>query len=321
MPNIFKNSDNLFVLFRKCALHTNYVCRYGIVIYVVNLFIYNVNVLIIISFHVKKILLLCFTIFVFFSCNTSKNIIYLQDLGKTVNFDDSTLAKRPDVVIKPGDLLTITVNSNTPEAALPFNLPLLPGGEGMQNYGMAKSAISSGAGLQNYLVDNTGNLDFPVLRRIKAAGITKTELVQFIKSRIYPHYMKEEPIITVRYANYKVSILGEVAKPGAYNVDDEKLDLLEAIAMAGDLTIYGQRANVLLIREDFEGNKTTYRIDLRDKRLVNSPFYFLQQNDVLYVQPNNPRSRGSALGAAEALTISVVGTLISLTSLIINIVK
>lgn len=269
----------------------------------------------------KKVFLLCFTVFAFFSCNTSKNIIYLQNAGKPIDFKDSTVALRPEVVIKPGDLLTITVNNNTPEAAQPFNLPLLPGGEGMQNYGMAKSTISSGAGLQNYLVDNTGNLDFPVLGRLKVAGITKGDLVRLIKSRIYPHYMKEEPIITVRYANYKVSILGEVSKPGAYNVDDEKLDILEAIAMAGDLTIYGQRANVLLIREDFNGIKTTYRIDLRNERLIDSPFYYLQQNDVLYVQPNNPRSRGSALGAAEALTISVVGTLISLTSLIINIVK
>lgn len=269
----------------------------------------------------KKISLLILIAIAILSCNTRKNVVYLQNAGKQIEYNDSTNALRPEVTIKSGDLLTITVNNITPEAAQPFNLPLLPGGDGMNHYGIAKSTISSGAGLQNYLVDNDGNIDFPVVGRLKVNGLKKSELIQLLKSKIYPQYMKEEPIITVRYANYMVSILGEVARPGAYKIDDEKLDILEALAMAGDLTIYGERTNILLIREDQMGNKTSFRIDLRDKRLINSPYYFLQQNDVLYIQPNNPRSRGSALGAAETLTISVVGTLISLTSLIINIVK
>ena len=133
--------------------------------------------------------------------------------------------------------------------------------------------------------------------------------------------MKEEPIITVRFANYKVSVLGEVNRPGAYQIDNEKVTIIDALATAGDLTIYGRRDNILLLRESENGTKTTYRIDLRDKRLIYSEFYYLEQNDVIYVQPNNPRARGSALGAAEAITVSVVGTLISLTSLIINVIK
>jgi len=270
---------------------------------------------------VRKLILLFTVCILLFSCNTIKEIAYLQDAGTPIDFKSGEQAIRPDAILKPGDLLIITVNSNTPEAAQPFNLPLIPGGEGLNSYGISKANISGGAGLQNYLVDIEGNINFPILGKIHVAGMKKNELTTLLKSKIYPFFMKEEPIITARFANYKISVLGEVNRPGAYNVDNEKLDLFEAIAMVGDLTIYGRRDNVLLIREDEKGKKTTYRIDLRDKRLLDSPYFYLQQNDVLYVQPNNPRSRGAALGAAEALSISVVGTLISLTSLIINIVK
>lgn len=269
----------------------------------------------------KKIIPIIAVCILFASCNTTKDIAYLQDAGTPIEFKSGEKALRPDATLKPGDLLTITVNSNTPEAAQPFNLPLIPGGEGMNSYGISKTSISGGAGIQNYLIDIEGNLNFPILGKLQVAGLKKNELIVLLKSKIYPYFMKEEPIITVRFANYKISVLGEVNRPGAYEVNNEKLDLFEALAMVGDLTIYGRRDNVLLLREDQNGNKTTYRIDLRDKRLIDSPYFYLQQNDVLYIQPNNPKSRGSALGAAEALTISVVGTLISLTSLIINIIK
>jgi len=270
---------------------------------------------------VKKIIPIIAICILFASCNAIKDIAYLQDAGTPIEYKSDEKAIRPDATLKPGDLLTITVNSNTPEAAQPFNLPLIPGGEGMNSYGIAKTSISGGAGIQNYLIDIDGNLNFPVLGQMQVAGMKKNDLIQLLKSKIYPRYISEEPIITVRFANYKISVLGEVNRPGAYDVNNEKLDLFEAISMVGDLTIYGRRDNVLLIREDQNGKKTTYRIDLRDKRLIDSPYFYLQQNDLLYVQPNNPRSRGAALGAAEALSISVVGTLISLTSLIINIVK
>lgn len=273
------------------------------------------------TYQVSKFFLFIAFILLFVSCDTYKNVVYMQDAGVAIGFNDNDKALRPDATLKPGDLLTITVNSNTPEASQPFNLPLVPGGEGMNSYGISKTSISGGAGIQNYLIDIDGNLVFPVLGKLHVAGIKKNELINLLKNKIYPFYMKEEPIITVRFANYKVSILGEVNRPGAYDVNNEKLDLFEAVAIAGDLTIYGRRDNVLLVRENEKGVRTTYRIDLRDKRIIDSPFFYLQQNDILYIQPNNPRARGSALGSAEALSISVVGTLISLTSLIINIVK
>lgn len=269
----------------------------------------------------RKLFLTFAVVMTLYSCNTYKKVVYLQDTGQQIEYKDSVQSAIPDPILKTGDLINITVNTNIPEAAQAFNLPLIPGGEGMNSYGISKTSISGGAGLQNYLIDTQGYLTFPVIGKLKVSGLKKSQLVNLLKTSIYPKYMKEEPIITVRFANYKVSVLGEVNRPGAYQIDNEKVTIIDALATAGDLTIYGRRDNILLLRESENGTKTTYRIDLRDKRLIYSEFYYLEQNDVIYVQPNNPRARGSALGAAEAITVSVVGTLISLTSLIINVIK
>ena len=272
--------------------------------------------------NVKKILFSLLIVSLFSSCDAYKKVVYLQNSGTVASLDANSLKAVPDPVLKAGDLLTITVNSLNAEAAAPFNLPVVPGGEAMKMYSIGSgSSLSGGASLQNYLIDVQGDLVFPVLGKIHAAGLTKTALSELLTSKIYPAYLKDEPIITIRYANYKVSVLGEVNRPGIFAIDNERISILEAIAQAGDLTIYGQRENVLLIRENEKGERISYRIDLRNPKLVTSDYYYLQQNDVLYIQPNNPKSRGSALGSAESLSISIVGTLISLTSLMINILK
>lgn len=237
-----------------------------------------------------------------------------------VSYNDSTASPIPDVTLKVGDLLTITVNSNTPEAAMPFNLPLIPNQSGFNSYNQGNAMSGSGGSLQNYLVDTNGDIMFPIIGKIPAAGMTKSELSSYINQEISPRYIKENPIITIRYANFKVSVLGEVNRPGVCAIDNEKISIFEAIAMSGDLTIFGKRDNVLLIREN-NGKRETIRLDLRDKRLISSPYYFLQQNDILYIQPNDPKSRSSALSTAETISISVVGTLISLTSLLVNLLK
>ena len=199
---------------------------------------------------------------------------------------------------------------------MPFNLPVVPS---QNTYSM--TTVTSGTGsLQNYLVDTRGEITFPIIGKIHAAGMTKTDLVNFIKDKIYPRYIKEDPIISIRYANFRVSVLGEVNRPGVCSIDNEKVSILDAIAMAGDLTIYGKRDNVLLIREN-NGKRETVRIDLRNPRLLNSPYYYLQQNDLLYIQPNNPKANSSALGSMEAFSVSLIGTLISLTSFVIAILK
>lgn len=263
-----------------------------------------------------------FTLLLFAACSVNKEIPYLIDAGKVAVLTDSDVPfPIPDPVFQVGDMLVITVNANNPEAASPFNLPLVPAGTASYNPTSVQiSSYVSGGNLQNYLVDNQGDIIMPIIGKIHVAGMTKTAMTQVLKSKIYPRYIKEEPIILVRFANFNVSVLGEVARPGNFIIPNDKISIFEAIATAGDLSIYGRRDNVLLIREGTTGRETI-RLDLRDKRLVNSSYYYLQQNDVLYIQPNEPKSRSSALSTAEILSVSLVGTLISLTSLMVTIFK
>jgi polysaccharide export outer membrane protein len=268
----------------------------------------------------SKIMVTVFAVMILTGCNAYKKVIYLQNAGKQAVMNDSVMAPIPEPTLKVGDLLIITVNTATPELSMPFNLPLVPT-LGMNYYNPSQSAISTySGGLQNYLVDTQGNIVLPVLGKMHVLGMTKDALADSIKQQIYPRYLKETPIILIRYANFNVSVLGEVARPNNYLIDNEKVSILDAIAMAGDLTIYGRRDNVLLIRQGAKGRESI-RIDLLDKNLINSPYYYLQQDDVLYIQPNNPKSRSSQLSTAETLSVSVVGTLISLTSIIITLVK
>ena len=253
-------------------------------------------------------------------CDTYQKVIYLQDAGKAAVMTDTVSSHVPDAVLKVGDLLTITVNSNTAEAAMPFNLPLVPT-LSMQDYNPSRSTISNySGGLQNYLIGTDGNITFPIIGKLHVDGMTKNALADLIKTKIYPRYIKEEPIISIRYANFSISVLGEVARPNTFLVNNEKISILEALATAGDLTIYGRRDNVLLVRQTPEGRQSI-RIDLRDKNLIYSPYYYLQQNDVIYVQPNETKTKTSAIGTAETISISIVWTLISLTSLIVTLVK
>ena len=273
--------------------------------------------------NLKSISLLVFLVSVLLlsGCKASQEITYLQGAGKAAVMDSTSMAPIPDAVIKKGDLLTITVNSLTPELAKPFNLSLVPTTE-MGEYSQTNAtAMTSGSGgLQNYLVDNKGFINFPLIGKISVEGITKVALSEKIKSLIYPRYITEEPIITIRYVDFGISVLGEVARPGTFKINNESCTILEAIALAGDLTISGKRDNVLLIRQ--AGNlRESIRLDLRDKNLINSPYYFLQQDDVLYVQPNDVKARSSKIGTAESLSLSAVSTLISITTLIISIVK
>lgn len=271
---------------------------------------------------VPKIVFGFITLLLFSACNVNKEIPYLIDAGKIAVLTDSDIpVSIPDPVFQVGDLLVITVNADTPEAATPFNLPLVP--SGVTAYNPTSSQITSYGGsgsLQNYLVDTNGNITMPIVGKIHVAGMTKSGLIKVLKDKIYPRYIKEEPIILVRFANFNVSVLGEVTHPGNFIIPNDKVSIFEAIALAGDLSIFGRRDNVLLIREG-AGGRETIRLDLRDKRLVNSSYYYLQQNDVLYIQPNDPKSRSSALSTAETLSLSLVGTFISLTSLLVTILK
>ena len=249
------------------------------------------------------------------SCGSTKNIPYLVDAEQLSEKQLKETAMIYEAKIMPKDILTVTVNTTVPEAAVPFNLPLAPANSGAIN----TTQLTYGAGLQNYIVDNAGNIEFPVLGTLHVAGLTRVQVQNLIKGKIYPEFLKEEPVINVRFQNYKISVLGEVARPGSFTATNEQCTLFDALAMAGDLTIYGKRENVMLIREYADGSKGVYRINLQDKDLVLNPqIYYLQQNDVLIVEPNKTKARASSIGSSETFTISIISTLISVATLIIT---
>ena len=170
--------------------------------------------------------------------------------------------------------------------------------------------------------DNNGNIEFPVVGTLHVGGLTKKQAEDLVKSKIKPYLAdSEKPIVTVRMASYHVSVIGEVTKPGIISVPQEKMSVLEALAQAGDLTIYGKRDNVLLIRQDAEGEKHTYRMNLNDANIINSPFYYLQQNDIIYVEPNKVKAQNSSIGSSTTLLMSGLSILTSIASLVVNILR
>jgi len=247
------------------------------------------------------------------SCGSVKNVAYLQN-SDYIDFNHSEYLY--DARIMPKDVLTITVNTVNPEAAEPYNLIV------RSTLRTGSSIGTSGGSLQTYLVGNDGTIEFPVLGTLQVGGLTKAQCEQMIHDKLRP-YMNaaENPVVTVRMSNYKISVLGEVAHPGMFTVDNEKINILEALAKAGDLTIYGVREKVKLIRENDKGKKEVYTLNLNDANIISSPYYYLQQNDIVYVEPNTVKSRNSSIGTSTTLWFTATSILISLTSLLYNILK
>ena len=247
------------------------------------------------------------------SCGTSKSVAYIQN-SDSISYDNSRFLY--DAKIMPKDQLTISVNTVNPDAALPFNLLL------QNSYSQGRSIASSGGMLMPYLVDNDGYINFPVVGKLKVSGLTKTECQDMILEKIRPYMAEtENPVVTVVMSSYSVSVLGEVARPGSFQVGREKITILEALAQAGDLTIYGVRDKVKLIREDATGKKEIHTLDLTNANIVNSPYYYLQQNDIVYVEPNKVKAQNARVGNMTTLWFSATSILISLTSLLYNILK
>ena len=237
------------------------------------------------------------------SCSAYKKVPYLQ--GSEYLNMANVQTPLYDAHIMPKDLLTITVNTSDPDAAIPFNLTVAT------PITANSKSLTSQPSLQQYLVDNNGNIDFPVLGTLHIGGLTKSQAENMIKEKLKT-YIKENPIVNVRMANYKISVMGEVAKPGTFTITNEKVNIMEALAMAGDMTVYGQRDKVKLIRED---------ANLNDADIIVSPYYYLQQNDVVYVTPNKTKAKNASISNSTTIWFSVVGTLVALVSLIVTIAK
>ena len=259
----------------------------------------------------KKYVILLAVIFLA-SCQSYKKVPYLQD-AEVIN-QAQQLETLYDAKIMPKDLLTIVVSCTNPELAVPFNLvAATPASVSAVNSQSTVQPV-----LQQYLVDNEGRINFPVLGTLKVGGLTKSEAEQLIVNNLKP-YIKESPIVTVRMANYKISVLGEVARPGTFTISNEKVNLLEALAMAGDMTVWGLRDNVKLIREDANGKQEIHTLDLNKAETILSPYYWLQQNDVVYVTPNKAKARNSDIGNSTSLWFSATSILVSLASLLVTI--
>lgn len=246
------------------------------------------------------------------ACQSYKKVPYLQD-AEVVN-QTNQQAKMFDAKIMPKDLLTIVVSCTNPELAVPFNLTVPT---------LSNSIITNTTTqpvLQQYLVDNDGAIAFPVLGELQLGGLTKKEAEQMIVDKLKP-YMKEIPIVTVRMVNYKISVIGEVTRPGTFTISNEKVNLLEALAMAGDMTVYGLRDNVKLIRENATGKQEIITLDMNKSEIILSPYYWLQQNDIVYVTPNKAKARNSDIGNSTSLWFSATSIIVSLASLLFNILK
>ena len=263
----------------------------------------------------KRNLWLLLLTLLFTACQSYKKVPYLQD-AEVVLYSTQD-AQLYDAKIMPKDLFTIVVSCTNPELAIPFNLTVA------SNAGIAVSTssyVTTQPVLQPYLVDNEGNINFPVLGELKLGGLTKREAEQLIIDKLKP-YMKETPIVTVRMVNYKISVIGEVTRPGTFTISNEKVNLLEALAMAGDMTVYGLRDNVKLIREDANGKQQIVTLDLNKAETILSPYYWLQQNDIVYVTPNKAKARNSDVGNSTSLWFSATSILVSIVSLLVNILK
>lgn len=252
-------------------------------------------------------LYLLITVF-FLSCGSRQDIVYFQ------NVDDVGSSKSINTyspTIKPDDMLTITVSALDQDAARPFNLPMVA-------FTGAGTDIGGRATQQSYLVDTNGNIDFPVLGKLKLAGLTRIQATDLIRDMLND-YIKN-PIVNIRTINFRFTVLGAVNRASTYTVQNERITILEALGLAGDINIQARRDNILVVRES-EGKKTYNRVDLTSEDLFNSPVYYLTQNDVIYVEPNNAVIKSSAVGPNFNATLGVVGTLATIAALIVSITR
>lgn len=263
----------------------------------------------------RLILILCLVVGLT-ACKTPEKINYIQDIEPGVA---QPIESRQSIIIQPKDMLSIIVSTKDPELAAIFNL-----GVRANRAGVPTDSYTSNQYLSGYVVDNNGDIDFPVLGKIHAAGLSRWALQEKITRELTERDLLKDMIVTVEFMNFKVSVLGEVKQPGTYSIEGDKVTILEAIAMAGDLTVYGIRDEVYVIREE-NGERQNFKLDLRSKDIFNSPAYYLRQNDIIYVKPNEVRAGQSTINQNSvrsiSLWLSISSLLTSISILVVNWVK
>lgn len=234
------------------------------------------------------------------SCTPSKDVVYFQDANQFETLVDNNTS---NTKFKVDDLVSIYVSVLDPEASAPFNLF-----RGGQEGGMRPEQV-------DYLVDKNGEIDFPVIGKIKIAGLSPSETQKLLEDKLADYLVN--PIINIRIKNFTVTILGAVARPGTYPVNGEQITIMEALGFAGDITIKGRKDNVMVIR-DFDGTKVYNRINLNHKDALKSPVYYLTQNDVVYVEPNKSGKTASSLDQRASIAVSIVSVLITSTVILLT---
>ena len=247
------------------------------------------------------------------SCSAQKRVWYLQDAQP---FTPEQIAENGQIRIKPLDRLTIVVNSKDPELAAPFNAA--------SSYnslnGLSSYSSSSNGNLQILTVDKEGKIQLPIIGEIDCDGLTRNELAKKIENTIRENGMVHDPIVIIQFADVKFSVLGEVARPGQFSITKDRISLFDALAMAGDLTIYGQRENVALIREE-NGMRTGHYFDLKKPDILASPYFYLQQDDVVYVTPNKYKAQAGEINQNRSFYISLVSVAVSVATLLVTITR
>lgn len=255
----------------------------------------------------KKVFILFFASLLLFSCASREKVAYFLDAK-----NNKTETLKPYVSrLQPDDLLSIIVNSKSEELLGEFN-------RGLVSYQPSPAGLATGSPstLQTYLIDKDGYIYFPTIGKTKLGGLTREEAVERLTEAIRQHIT--DATVNLRILNFKITVEGEVNRPGTYTINSERITLLQALSLAGDLTIYGKRNNILVIRE--QDDKRVYKvIDITSTDFMNSEYYYLNQNDVVYVEPNKTRVNSSAVGPNTTTIISAISVLVAMVALIVNI--
>jgi Periplasmic protein involved in polysaccharide export len=258
----------------------------------------------------KPVFVLCISMLLF-SCKTPKDVTYLQGIDMLTKEQLASMNQTYSATICEDDLLTIMVTGQNPQVVAPFNPPTF------SFTAQGETGINSQQQIQTYLVDKDGKINFPVLGIVQAAGLSKHDLSMYLQDEI-GKYVKDV-MVNIQIVNYKISVLGEVTRPGTISVRNDRISILDAIAQSGDLTINGNRKNILITRNN-NGTPEIGRIDLTDPAVFVSPYYYLQQNDVIYVEPNIAKKRNANYSSAQQYTLTIVSTIMTGVSVVSTII-
>lgn len=245
------------------------------------------------------------------ACSVPKDVAYFQGIDSATAEQIEQMSQTYTARICTDDMLTITVTAWDPTVVTPFNPPAFSYGQ------QAEVETATNTQLQTYLVDTDGNINFPVLGKIHAEGLTKQQLRDLLQDKIRIYVA--DAMVNVQIINYKVTILGEVARPGRLTVPNERLSILDALGSVGDLSINANRKNILVVRDN-HGKKEFARLDITQPDIFTSPYFYLQQNDLVYVEPNNAKKRNSRYSAAQQYSVTVFSSVLSAISVITTVI-